>query len=272
MIPATQVSIGGVIQGNGIAIASDGKISQSLTGIAAGAYTKVTVDVMGNVVSGAPLEIGDLPPLDGNDISIDNIQGDAIANRSLERIKFADYAISYIQEDPPPIDPATVHIGCLWFSESTSRLSMWNGNSWYPVGIGRLSMENLRYCGVFDADTGLITGVTKYGTEAGLAEGNPIPDATDELTGVYLVCETAGMNVDVTSGVDYAAGDWCLCNGLTAGWVKIEVLAGGGGGGGASRLDDLLDVTILNATTDDILQLAADGKWKNVKELSAGTY
>ena len=111
---------------------------------------------------------------------------------------------------------------------------MWNGNSWYPIGIGRLSMENLRYCGVFNADTGLITGVTKYGTEAGLAEGNPIPDATDELTGVYLVCETAGMNVDVTSGVDYSAGDWCLCNGETAGWVKIEVLAGGGGGG-ASR-------------------------------------
>ena len=272
VIPATQVSIGGVIQSDGITIAADGKISQALTGIAAGAYTKVTVDVMGNVVSGAPLEIGDLPPLDGNDISIDNIQGSAIANRSIERVKFADYAISYIQEDPPPIDPATVHIGCLWFSESTSRLSMWNGNSWYPVGIGRLSMENLRYCGVFDADTGLITGITKYGTEAGLAEGNPIPDATDELTGVYLVCETGGMNVTATPGVDYSAGDWCLCNGLTAGWVKIEVLAGGGGGGGASRLDDLLDVTILNGTEDDILQLAADGKWKNVKELSAGTY
>ena len=132
-------------------------------------------------------------------------------------------------------------------------------------------MENLRYCGVFNADTGLITGVTKYGTEAGLAEGNPIPDPTDDLTGVYLVCETAGMNIAVTPGVDYSAGDWCLCNGETAGWVKIEVLAGGGGGG-ASRLDDLLDVTITNGTEDDILQLAADGKWKNVKELSAGTY
>ena len=272
VIPATQVSIGGVIQSDGISIASDGKISQALTGVVAATYTKVTVDAMGNVVTGAQLETADLPPIDGNEITIDNINGANIANRSLQRIKFADYAISFIQEDPPPIDTDTVHIGCLWFSESTSRLSMWNGNSWFPVGIGRLSMENLRYCGVFNADTGLITGITKYGTEAGLAEGNPIPDATDELTGVYLVCETAGMNVDVSSGVDYAPGDWCLCNGATAGWVKIEVLAGGGGGGGASRLDDLLDVTILNATADDILQLAADGKWKNVRELSAGTY
>lgn len=271
VIPATSVSIGGVIQSDGISIASDGKISQALTGVVAATYTKVTVDAMGNVVTGAQLETADLPPIDGNEITIDNINGANIANRSLQRIKFADYAISFIQEDPPPIDTDTVHIGCLWFSESTSRLSMWNGNSWFPVGIGRLSMENLRYCGVFNADTGLITGITKYGTEAGLAEGNPIPDATDELTGVYLVCETPGMNVNATPGVDYAAGDWCLCNGESGGWVKIEVLAGGGGGG-ASRLDDLLDVTILNATADDILQLAADGKWKNVRELSAGTY
>ena len=272
VIPATQTSIGGVIQGDGITIAADGRISQSLTGVVAGAYAKVTVDVMGNVLSGAALEIDDLPDIDGSQISIDNIGGDAIADRSIQRVKFADYAISFIQEDPPPIDPDTVHIGCLWFSESTSRLAMWNGNSWYPIGIGRIQMENLRYCGVFNGDTGLITGVTKYGTEAGLTEGNPIPTATDELTGVYLVCETPGSNIDVTVGVDYAAGDWCLCNGELGGWVKIAVLAGGGGGGGASRLDDLLDVTITNGTADDILQLAADGKWKNVKELSAGTY
>ena len=272
VIPATDSAIGGVIAGDGISVASDGKISQSLTGVVAGTYTKLTVDEMGNATLGELLSAEDIPTIEWDQINNPNVDSSALADKSVMRRHLADYAISYIQEDPPPIDPTVLHIGCLWFSESTSRLAMWNGNSWYPIGIGRIQMENLRYCGVFNGDTGLVSGVTKFGTEAGLTEGNPVPTATDELTGVYLICETAGSNVAEAPGLDFAAGDWLLCNGELGGWVKIAVLAGGGGGGGAQRLDDLLDVTLSTPTEDDILQLASDGKWKNVKVLSAGTY
>ena len=33
------------------------------------------------------------------------------------------------------------HVGCLWYQESTAQLRMYNGNSWMPVGFGRLSKK-----------------------------------------------------------------------------------------------------------------------------------
>jgi hypothetical protein len=273
VIPATQVSIGGVIQGDGITIAADGKISQALTGVVAGTYPKVTVDAQGSVTAGLPLEIGDLPDLDGNNILIENIQGGNIANKSIERSKLADYAITFIQEDQPIVDIGIVHIGCLWFQESTATLNMWNGNSWMSVGIGRLSAENLRYCGIFNADTGLITGTTQFGVSEGFEVGDAIPPPTDELTGVYFVADTSGNGVvqlDVT-GKTFDAGDWIICNGGTSGWARIDT-AVGGGGGGSSNLEDLLDVDVRTKQPGALLQYQSDGRWKDIYALDAGTY
>ena len=56
--------LGGVKAGDGINIAADGTVSQSLTGIAPGTYTKLTVDNMGNATAGGALEVGDIPALD----------------------------------------------------------------------------------------------------------------------------------------------------------------------------------------------------------------
>ena len=261
--------LGAVKAGAGINIAADGTISQALTGVSAGTYSKVTVDNMGNVTTGGQLESSDLPPIEIDQIS-GEISGGQLADGSVTRPKLANYATSYIQEDQPPLNAQ--YIGCQWLQESTARLSMWNGNSWLSVGIGRMSAENLRYCGIFDASTGNITGVTKYGTEAGLNIGDPIPAATDDLTGVYVVCEVPGDGTAVTPGVSYAAGNWCLCNGETGGWVKINQTGGSGGGGGATRLNDLVDVTITGGQEDDILQQNDSGMYVNVRVLSAGTY
>ena len=261
--------LGAVKAGAGITITGDGTISQSVTGVSTGTFTKVTVDNMGNVVSGGQLESSDLPTIDADQIS-GGIGTDGLQDKSVTRPKLADYAITYIQEDQPPV--GGVHIGCLWLQESTARLSMFNGNSWHPVGQGRLSSENLRYSGIFDATTGNVTGLTKYGTEAGLVMGEAIPAASDDLTGVYLVCEIPGNGTAVVPGESFAAGNWCLCNGADGGWVKINQTGGSGGGGGATRLNDLVDVTITDGKEDDVLQQDASGVYKNVQVLSAGTY
>lgn len=268
MPPPAAGGLGAVKAGSGIAIAADGTISQATTGVAPGTFTKVTVDSMGNVTAGAQLESADLPAINADQIS-GEIPGDQLADKSVAREKLADYAISYIQEDQPPLTQP--HIGCLWFQESTARLSMWNGNSYFPVGIGRQSSENLRYCGIFDASDGTVTGLTKYGTEAGLVIDEVIPTATDDLTGVYLVCEISGNGTAVTPGISYAAGNWILCNGEAGGWVRINQ-TGGSGGGGATRLNDLVDVSITNGEEDDLLQQNNSSVYTNVKVLSAGTY
>jgi hypothetical protein len=232
---------------------------------------------MGNVTAGLQLDISDLPPIDGDNIVIENIPGSGLADKSVTRPKLADYAITYIQEAEPQYgsnaDITPPHIGCLWFQESTATLSMWNGNSWMSVGIGRLSAENLRYCGIFNADTGLITGTTQFGVTEGFAVGDSIPSPTDELTGVYFVADTSGNGVNQPDvvGKTFDAGDWIICNGATTGWSRIDT-AVGGGGGGSSNLEDLLDVDVRTKQPGALLQYQADGRWKDIYAIDAGTY
>jgi hypothetical protein len=143
---------------------------------------------------------------------------------------------------------------------------MWNGNSWMAVGQGSLSAENLRFCGLFAATTGQITAVTTFGTAAGLVVSTTIPAATNQLTGVYLVCQVPGTY----SGVTYDAGDWILCMGQARGWERIDTLNSGGGGGGGT-LDGLTDVTITTPATGDVLVYNGSA-WVNGALPDPGTY
>ena len=270
--PPALGEIGGVKAGDGITITPDGTISQSLTGVASDTYTKVTVDEMGSVTAGAGLVADDIPQIPWDKIENPVITPSELQDKSVQMRHLADYSISFIQEAQPTID-ATVHIGTFWFKESTASLSQWNGNSWMSVGIGRLSAENLRYCGIFDASTGFITGLTQFGVAEGFEIGNALPTATDDLTGVYFVAQVPGNGTAVVPGETFDAGDWCLCNGAAAGWVRIDTLnGGGGGGGGATNLGDLLDVSVGGATTGALLQLQSSGLWADTYGIDAGTY
>ena len=263
--------LGAVKAGAGINIAADGTISQSLTGIAPGTYTKLTVDNMGNATAGGALEAGDIPALDLGGIGGEITTGQ-LADKSVTRPKLADYAISFIQEIQPTITP-DIHVGCMWFQESTASLYMWNGNSWMSIGIGRLSAENLRYCGTVNASTGLITGLTQFGTGEGFTIGDALPAPTDELTGVYFVVDVGGdqINQPNVSGENFGAGNWCICNGQIDGWHRV-IATNSGGGGGAALLGELNDVSISSALSGALLQLQPDGQWKDVYAIDQGVF
>ena len=272
VIPATDSAIGGVIASDGITIAPDGKISQSVTGVAAGQYTKITVDEMGSVTAGEQLVASDIPNINWDQINDPSVDGTMLTDKSVQRRHMADYSTMYIQEVAPTVD-STVYVGTMWFKESTASLAAWNGNSFMSIGQGRLSAENLRYSGIFNASTGLITGLTQFGVGEGYEIGTAIPVATDEQTGVYFVAQVPGDGTAVTPGISYDAGDWLLCNGAAAGWVRIDTMSsGGGGGGGAANLSDLLDVSIASATTGALLQLQASGQWADCYAIDGGDY
>lgn len=279
-LPASKPGeIGGVKPGDGITITTDGTISQSVTGVTADTYTKVTVDERGSVTAASQLEASDIPNIEYSQINgtldLSGLTGEIntsqLAEKSVTRKNLADYAITFIQEITPSVD-SSVHIGCLWFQESTASLSMWSGNSWQSVGQGRLSAENLRYCGLVNANTGLISGLTQFGISEGLEIGDAVPLASDELTGVYFVIEVDGDQITQTPGVSYNAGDWIICNGAAAGWSRINTLNGGGGGGGAARLNDLLDVDVSTASAGDLLQLQSDSSWKKATLIDCGSF
>ena len=273
-LPIATATTGGVVKVPGPALSVDGNgtLTHDASPVAPGTYPKVTVDARGHVTAGQALADTDLPDFSAVKITAGTLDPARIKNSSITRQMLADYAISYIQEATPPTTGQ--HAGCLWLQESTGQLRMWNSNSWFPIGFGRLSQENLRYCGVFNAATGVIKGVTQFGATEGFKIGDQVPSASDKLSGVYFVAETPGNGTAADAGVTFDAGDWILCNGATAGWIRIDTLNGAGGGGtGAQRLNDLLDVTIDPAVSaDSLLQYTPGGQWVNVTEVSGGQY
>lgn len=239
---ATTTTIGGVSVGTGLNVDGAGKLTTNLTAA----------------------EIPDLP---ASKITSGTFATAQIADHAITGLKLADYSVSYIQEATPPTTAGSHHIGTLWFQESTARLSMWNGNSWMPVGQGALSSENLRFCGTFNAATGLVTALTQFGTAAGLANGAAVPAASNALTGVYLVCDTPGTYDSKT----FDAGDWILCMGQARGWDRIDTLSSGGGGGGGGTLDSLTDVTITSPAAGQVLSYTGS-QWVNGGSPDPGTY
>ncbi|MCE2835389.1 MAG: hypothetical protein LW834_12065 [Cyanobium sp. 49614_E6] len=268
---ATASDIGAVRPGSGLSVDVFGTLNHSNT-VAATTATKVTFDTSGHITGFSSLTDADIPNHSASKLVTGTLDPLVYGTRTIPQLALADYSVAYIQEVAPAATSSAAHIGMLWFQESTGSLRMWNGNSWFSIGLGRLSQDNLRWGGLFDATTGRVTGITDFGTQAGLTVGGTIPAAADSLGGLYLVCEVAGSSISVTPSVSYDPGDWLLCINQTSGWKRIDTLSSGGGGSTVSNLDDLLDVKLTAPTIGDFLQLNSSGQWVNVSVLDEGTW
>jgi hypothetical protein len=249
-----------------LAISGTGVLSIANSGVTAGTYPKVTVSAQGIVTSGTTLAAGDIPDLATSKITTGTFGTNFVANDAITMDKLANLSTGFIQEASPDI--SDLPTGVFWLQESTGQLRIFNGNSFFSVGFGRLSEENLRFCGTFNATNGLIVTLTTFGVSAGFSVGNAIPAGTAALTGAYFVCITPGNGTAVVPATSFDAGDWCLCMGLND-WDRIDTLSGPGS---VSSLNDLSDVTISSPTTGQILVLQSGGSFQNVSALSGGTY
>ena len=249
-----------------LAVSGAGVLSMSDSGVSAGTYEKVTVNAKGIVTAGTDLAAVDIPSLDASKITTGSLATARIADDAITMDKLGSNAISFIQEAQPAI--TNLPTGVYWLQESTGQLRIFNGNSWFSVGFGRLAEENLRFCGTFNASNGIIITLTTFGTSAGFSAGNAIPAGTAATTGSYFVCTVSGNGTAVVPSTSFDAGDWCMCMGLND-WDRVDTLSGPGS---VSALDDLSDVTIASPTAGQFFEYASDGQWKNVSEISGGTY
>jgi len=249
-----------------LAVSGTGVLSIANSGVTAGTYPKVTVSAQGIVTAGTTLAAGDIPDLATSKITTGTFGTNFVANDAITMDKLANLSTGFIQEASPDI--SDLPTGVFWLQESTGQLRIFNGNSFFSVGFGRLSEENLRFCGTFNATNGLIVTLTTFGVSAGFSVGNAIPAGTAALTGAYFVCVTPGNGTAVVPATSFDAGDWCLCMGLND-WDRIDTLSGPGS---VSSLNDLSDVTISSPTTGQILVLQSGGSFQNVSALSGGTY
>jgi hypothetical protein len=249
-----------------LALDANGVLSIADSGVTAGQYEKVTVNASGIITAGSDLVANDIPALDASKITTGQLGTSRILDDAITMDKLGSNAISFIQEAQPDI--TNLPTGVYWLQESTGQLRIFNGNSWFSVGFGRLAEENLRFCGTFNATNGLIVNLTTFGTSAGFTAGNAIPAGTASLTGTYFVCTTPGNGTAVVSGTSFDVGDWVMCIGAT-GWQRVDTLSGPGS---VSALDDLSDVTIASPTAGQFFEYASDGQWKNVSVINGGTY
>ena len=225
---ATNTTIGAVkiptTNSNPLTVAGDGGLTHAVNGITAGTYVSVDVDQYGHVTAGdAVLAPNQVPGISADKITSGQFPTARLEDNAVTMPKLADFSVSFIQEIQPELT-TDLHIGCLWYQESSAQLRMFNGNSFMPVGFGRLSQENLRFGGTINADTGLIVALTDAGRTAGLAIGAELPVATDALGGLYVVVSDPGSNISVVPGTGFDAGDWCLCINGTEGWIRIDTL------------------------------------------------
>ena len=279
--PATSSAVGGVsVPGPDLQMSAGGALTHPASGVPAGSYVRVTTNATGHVVNGASqLQDADIANLSAAKLTSGTLSADRIAARSIVSSKLADYSFAYIQEATPPVIAGAQPIGMLWLQESTGAVSIWNGNSWMRTGASTLFNRNLRYGGTYNASTGLVTGVTQFGTTEGVTVGSAIPAASDAVAGLYFVASVAGSSQSIAGGVSFDPGDWLLCLGAAAGagtgWIRIDTLNTGGGSGsgsGASNLDDLLDVLLTSPSEGDFLQFGGGGQWVNASVIDEGTW
>ena len=269
-LPAsTTTAKGGVIvpiSSAPLAVDVNGVLSITDSGVTAGTHTKVTVNAKGFVTSSGTLVSADIPDLPTSKITSGTFGTNILANDSITMDKLANLSTGFIQEASPDI--SDLPTGVFWLQESTGQLRIFNGNSFFSVGFGRLSEENLRFCGTFDATNGLIITLTSFGIQSGFTAGNAIPAGTAANTGAYFVCQTPGNGTAVVPTVTFDAGDWCLCMGVND-WDRIDTLSGAGS---VNNLNDLTDVNVNSPVQGNLLQFGSTGQFTNVQILEAGTF
>jgi hypothetical protein len=227
-LPDATATTKGVIQpGTGLAV-NGGTLNHS-NSVAAGTYTKVTVDAQGHTSVGALLEAADIPNIDAAKITTGELPTARLADNAVTIDKLSDYSTSSLGETFPV--PASF-IGQLHLNPLDKSFYMWDGNVWVPIGI---SAGQIIFAGTFDASdpagTGKVASVTPEGAAAGFTVNGAVPASALGNNKHYLVVSEGGT---ITSGnapnVVLAPPDLILSvyNASSPGWVEVDVSSGAG--------------------------------------------
>ncbi len=231
-LPVATSSTNGAVQpGTGLDVTAGGVLNHSNT-VAAGTYTKVTVDTQGHVSLGAILAASDVPDLDASKITTGTFSSAFLASNSVTADQLADYGIAQVSETQPTPEFA----GQWWINPSDRSAYIWVGTVsptpngyWLLVGYGSPTQLNLRFGGTYNATTNTVVSLNEYGTEAGLVIGQAVGSPNAQNNGVYLVVTTGGTGTTPAPTVSLAVGDWILSQGTGSNWTKVAVVSGASG-------------------------------------------
>ena len=135
---ATSSAKGAVIPGTGLAVDSSGNLNHS-NSVAAGTYTKVTVDAQGHVSAGTSLVASDVPDLAASKITSGTIPADRIASDAVTAAKLADQSVTKFggagATDNVVTFPDGDFKGQFFFDEKNEDLYVYTGTSFLPITV-----------------------------------------------------------------------------------------------------------------------------------------
>lgn len=218
--------VGTVYPGTGLAVSIDGELNHA-NSVAAGTYTKVTVDTEGHVTVGDSLLAADIPNLDAAKVTSGVLGTDRIDNGAITGAKLANSSVTKFGGSANTTGvvtfPTPEFTGQYFYDSINGDLYLWDGNAWQAITI---TAGEIIFGGTFDASAGSgvgeIASVTTAGQAIGLTVGSALPAATATNNRYYVVVSVGGT---ITSGnapnSALAPPDMILSNGTT--WEEIDV-------------------------------------------------
>lgn len=218
--------VGTVYPGTGLSVSIDGELNHT-NSVAAGTYTKVTVDTQGHVTVGNSLVAADIPNLDAAKLTSGVLGADRIDNDAITGAKLANSSVTKfggaVSTTGVVTFPTAEFTGQYFYDSINSDLYLWDGNAWQAITI---TAGEIIFGGTFNASTGsgkgLIASVTTAGQAIGLTVGAHLPVASATNVRYYLVVSVAGT---ISSGeaphVALTPPDMILSNGTS--WQEIDV-------------------------------------------------
>ena len=211
---ATNAALGGVIAGSDFSVTTGTISLAAQAGIAAGQYTKVTINSKGVTTAGTVLSAGDIPNLAASQITSGTLAIDRYGANTITGAKLANYATGKISEAFPTAD----YISQLYFNPLDRTLYMWDGNVFQPIGV---SYGQVVFSGTYDAGTNLITSVTTEGAAIGLTVGGALTAPVTANKSHYVVVDQPGTGTAPAPTISLSPPDMLLSNGTT--WILLDV-------------------------------------------------
>ncbi len=223
MPAATSSAKGAVIPGTGLAVDASGNLNHSNT-VAAGTYTKVTVDGQGHVAVGATLDAADIPDISAAKLTSGTIGSAIIATDAVTAEKLADQSVTKFggagATDNVVTFPAGDYKGQFFFDEKNEDLYVFTGESFLPITV---ISGNLVNAGTYNANTNLVASVTTAGSAAGFTAGGALPNPATGNLNYYVVVSDAGTGSGNAPAVSLAPPDMLISLGSGSTFQLIDV-------------------------------------------------
>lgn len=225
-LPAGTTSAKGAVSipSGALSVSGAGALTHDNSGVTAGTYPKVTVDVRGHVTGGTTLSASDIPDISAAKLTSGTIGTSIIANNAVTGGKLAD--ASTVRFAGAPDTEGVVSFGTadyqgqFLYDEYHDDLYLWTGNSFKAIDI--VSGE-IVFAGTYDASTNLVASVTAKGTAAGLVVGQVLPAPAANNANHYVTVSQSGTGSGNAPAVALAPPDFLLSTGADGSWEVLDL-------------------------------------------------